>query len=97
MRRDTLEIALFYGDGRAKVTEALLDHDVVLTTYRTLAFDWKGRRVLQTLEWFRIVLDEGKLIALKQHTYGRDRCLGMPLQSLIANGSHSALDPKPTF
>ena len=61
LRLDTLKVALFHGDSRAKTTEALVDHDVVLTTYRTLVFDWKGRRVLQAMEWFRVVLDEGKL------------------------------------
>jgi SNF2 family DNA or RNA helicase len=61
LKLDTLKVALFHGDNRAKTTEALVDHDVVLTTYRTLVFDWKGRRVLQAMEWFRVVLDEGKL------------------------------------
>jgi SWI/SNF-related matrix-associated actin-dependent regulator of chromatin subfamily A3 len=59
LRPNTLKVALFHGDRRAKTTEALLDHDVVLTTYRTLAFDWKGRRTLQGVRWFRAVLDEG--------------------------------------
>ena len=61
LKLDTLKVALFHGDNRAKTTEALVDHDVVLTTYRTLVFDWKGRRVLQAMEWFRVVLDEGNL------------------------------------
>ena len=61
LRSDTLRVALFHGDSRTKTTEALVDHDVVLTTYRTLALDKKGRRVLQEMGWFRVVLDEGKL------------------------------------
>jgi len=50
----------FHGDRRAKSPEALNGVDVVLTTYATLAADWKKRRVLQSVAWFRVVLDEGK-------------------------------------
>ncbi|KAF2684141.1 hypothetical protein K458DRAFT_38039 [Lentithecium fluviatile CBS 122367] len=59
---DTLRVALFHGDSRAKTTEALVDYDIVLTTYRTLVFDGKGGRVLQAMEWFRVVLDEAHWI-----------------------------------
>ncbi|RYP07649.1 hypothetical protein DL764_002386 [Monosporascus ibericus] len=62
LRPGTLSVAVFHGDGRAKTTEALVDHDLVLTTYRTLAVDWKGRRVLQDMGWYRVVLDEAHWI-----------------------------------
>ncbi|KAH7165443.1 SNF2 family N-terminal domain-containing protein [Dactylonectria macrodidyma] len=57
-----LEVGNFYGLGRAKTTEALTKYDIVLTTYHTLAADWKGRRVLQTIKWLRVTLDEAHCI-----------------------------------
>ncbi|KAH0537127.1 hypothetical protein FGG08_006060 [Glutinoglossum americanum] len=56
----TLSVYDFHGESRAKTCEALADYDVVLTTYHTLAADWKGHRVLQDTRWFRVVLDEGE-------------------------------------
>lgn len=65
IKPDALKVACFHGDSRAKATEALIDHDIVLTTYRTLLLDWKGRQLLQNIRWFRVVLDEGKLTAVR--------------------------------
>jgi SNF2 family DNA or RNA helicase len=39
---------------------ALTDCDVVLTTYATLSAEYKTGGVLHEVEWYRIVLDEGK-------------------------------------
>jgi hypothetical protein len=58
---NTLSVGSF-GHGDGKTLRSLPDNDVVLTTYHTLAADWKGKRILQQLTWFRVVLDEGKLI-----------------------------------
>ncbi|RYP69277.1 hypothetical protein DL770_008287 [Monosporascus sp. CRB-9-2] len=95
LRPGTLRVAVFHGDGRAKTTEALLDHDVVLTTYRTLAMDWKGRRVLQEMGWYRVVLDEAHWIrnqsseqfnAAKGLQAERRWCLtGTPIQNSLAD------------
>lgn len=57
---DALKFTTFHGDNRAKKLEDLAGQDAVLTTYPTLLSDWKGRKLLQSLAWFRIVLDEGK-------------------------------------
>jgi len=93
----TLKIAHFHGDNRAKTTEELQDYDVVLTTYRTLASDWKGRQVLQELEWFRVVLDEGKLSgALKAGGKGFSY-LRITLSQQVTYMRYSALDPKSIF
>jgi SNF2 family DNA or RNA helicase len=50
---------VFHGDGRPKLHENVIEHDLVLTTYATLVADCKGSKVLQKVEWFRVVLDEG--------------------------------------
>ncbi|RYP79693.1 hypothetical protein DL769_002811 [Monosporascus sp. CRB-8-3] len=95
LRPDTLRVAVFHGDNRAKTPEALVDHDVVLTTYRTLAVDWKGRRVLQEMGWYRAVLDEAHWIrnqsseqfkAAEGLQAGRRWCLtGTPIQNSLAD------------
>jgi len=53
----------FHGDLRQKTADGIDSYDVVLTTYQTLAADWKGVRVLHKVTWLRVVLDEGKCIA----------------------------------
>jgi len=54
-----LSITTFHGDKRTKRTNDLCDVDIVLTTYATLVADRKGRKLLQKIAWFRVVLDEG--------------------------------------
>ncbi|PTD03274.1 Helicase-like protein transcription factor [Fusarium culmorum] len=39
-----------------------MNHDIVLTTFATLVSDYKRRKVLQSVEWFRVVLDEAHWI-----------------------------------
>jgi SWI/SNF-related matrix-associated actin-dependent regulator of chromatin subfamily A3 len=40
----------------------LLQYDVVLTTYGTLATgSSRSKSVLQQVDWYRIILDEGKM------------------------------------
>ncbi|KAF3316751.1 hypothetical protein TWF173_001414 [Orbilia oligospora] len=52
----------FHGDSRVKKKDALLGYDVVLTTYHTLAADSRKGRVLQDVNWLRVVLDEAHWI-----------------------------------
>lgn len=50
----------YHGHGRTRDPEALARSDIVLTTYKTLATDVASNRSpLHSIEWFRIVLDEG--------------------------------------
>lgn len=50
----------FHGDARPKKRELLLGHDIVLTTYHTLEKDNRGKGILNSINWSRVVLDEGK-------------------------------------
>ncbi|KAF3182653.1 hypothetical protein TWF788_005967 [Orbilia oligospora] len=52
----------FHGYPRVKKKDALLGYDVVLTTYHTLAADSRRDRVLQDVNWLRVVLDEAHWI-----------------------------------
>ena len=56
-------MSIFHGE-RANIPDQICDHDVVLTTYSTLMSDagLKGRQVLQSISWFRVVLDEGEAV-----------------------------------
>ena len=58
----TLKVCIFHGSGRPKSSEGVIDHDLVLTTYATLSADSIGLRILQKIEWYRVVLDEGRSI-----------------------------------
>ncbi|KAK4165546.1 SNF2 family N-terminal domain-containing protein [Cladorrhinum sp. PSN259] len=59
---NTLRTYIFHGQSRAKNPADLDDYDIVLTTYGILCADFKARRVLQRIVWFRIVLDEAHWI-----------------------------------
>ena len=52
----------YHGPHRTRHIAAVQRADLVITTYGTVTSDvLKRRNVLDSLEWFRIVLDEGEL------------------------------------
>ncbi|KAF2829839.1 DNA repair protein rad5 [Ophiobolus disseminans] len=56
----TISVYRFHGPGKAIDLAQLLQHDVVLTTYASIAADFcRGRSTLHRIEWYRVVLDEG--------------------------------------
>ncbi|XP_038045118.1 helicase-like transcription factor, partial [Patiria miniata] len=60
-----LNVYTHYGADRAKSHTKLVSEDVVITTYNTLAHEYKtkkGNSPLHKVEWLRIVLDEGHII-----------------------------------
>ncbi|KAF4998446.1 hypothetical protein FDECE_11787 [Fusarium decemcellulare] len=92
-RTGALTSIVFYGDQRTKAVKDLINFDIVLTTYATLLADSKGRRILQSLTWFRVVLDEAHCIrndstqrfkAANELQSSRRWCLtGTPIQNSL--------------
>lgn len=57
---DTLRIIRWHGSSRMAFQESLRNADIVITTYNTLATEYKNRpSVLHDISWYRVVLDEG--------------------------------------
>ncbi|KAH6975002.1 SNF2 family N-terminal domain-containing protein [Ilyonectria sp. MPI-CAGE-AT-0026] len=89
----TLKICTFHGSSRPNSPEVVIDYDLVLTTYATLSADFNDLRVLQKVEWYRVVLDEAHWIrnqnsnqfrATESLTAERKWCLtGTPIQNRL--------------
>ena len=60
VKPNTLKTCRFHRKNRPKSASDLKDFDVVLTTYSTLYAESKSGGVLHQVDWYRIVLDEGK-------------------------------------
>lgn len=62
----TLRCWSYHGPKRSEDMASVLAHDIVITTYDVVASEWKsidkGPRPLFSVDWRRIVLDEGKLL-----------------------------------
>lgn len=55
-----LKFFKYFGPKRHAEQQALLDNDIIFTTYGTLASEWTGEQsLLKHITWFRIILDEG--------------------------------------
>ncbi|KAF6806185.1 DNA repair protein rad5 [Colletotrichum musicola] len=107
---ETFNTVIFHGQNRPQETQSLEAADIVLTTYGTIAAEQKGRKTLQKVHWFRVVLDEAHWIrnsSSKQYQAvaglnARNRwCLtGTPIQNklddLASLASFLQLSPYPT-
>ena len=69
LRPGTLRWWLYHGPKRSENKTSMLAHDIVITTYDVVATEWKsldkGTRPLFSINWRRIVLDEGKPLFLQ--------------------------------
>ncbi|KAF4555644.1 SNF2 family N-terminal domain-containing protein 3 [Elsinoe fawcettii] len=65
VRSGVLRVTRYHGHDRVMRSDDLLDFDIVLTTFGTVATEYRNRRrreVLYHLHWFRIILDEAHTI-----------------------------------
>ncbi|CAG7561097.1 unnamed protein product [Fusarium equiseti] len=55
---ETFQVEIFHGQARTRIANPLISCDIVLTTYHTLEKDSSSDRILSSVVWSRIVLDE---------------------------------------
>jgi SWI/SNF-related matrix-associated actin-dependent regulator of chromatin subfamily A3 len=60
LQSNQIRVLKHHGSSKAQEMEHLLQHDIVLTTYATLASEYQNEQsLLYETTWFRLVLDEG--------------------------------------
>jgi SWI/SNF-related matrix-associated actin-dependent regulator of chromatin subfamily A3 len=61
---NALRMKKYHGQNRERSEAALCDADIVITTYHTLASEvTNSTHLINDIEWYRLVLDEGSYIA----------------------------------
>jgi SNF2 family DNA or RNA helicase len=61
--RGTLRYCKYHGQDRPKDPFFLVRYDVVLTTYGTVVADFnRSHKVLESINWYRLIADEGNLM-----------------------------------
>lgn len=61
--KDGVTHVKYHGSDRPKAFNTVADSDIVVTTYSTLTTEFQSmstRSLLHSIDWYRIVLDEGK-------------------------------------
>lgn len=95
MRRhvgDSITYLKYHGPTRLKDADALSKANIVLTTYHTLASEYKEKRsLLHNINWFRVVLDEGTLVCSERFA------LPTRANMLTAKTAHMIRRPATTF
>lgn len=62
VRRGALDVTLFHGPKRIYKAKELSKYDVVITSYQTIASEFKNEGCAYSIKFRRIVLDEGHVI-----------------------------------
>jgi len=61
--RKALKAIKYHGPHRHVSLERLMEADIVITTYHTLASDFaRTKHELRNIEWYRLVIDEGEQV-----------------------------------
>ncbi|EPS38640.1 hypothetical protein H072_7602 [Dactylellina haptotyla CBS 200.50] len=81
----TVKVGYFHGDGRTKKSQDLISYEIILTTYHTLAADWKRLRVLQDMHAHCIRNQSTQLFKAAENLRSDRRwCLtGTPIQNSL--------------
>ncbi|OCK82369.1 hypothetical protein K432DRAFT_380483 [Lepidopterella palustris CBS 459.81] len=58
----SLRYYIYHGPGRIQDVDELAKYDIVITTYSTIATEYKRGKAVEKTNWFRIVLDEAHSI-----------------------------------
>ena len=70
---ETGRLSLYRYHGQQREAGRLTGHDIVITTYHTIASEWKSSdwntKTPFSFHWHRIILDEGIYLTLKIHRY----------------------------
>ncbi|KAI8934777.1 hypothetical protein NX059_008464 [Plenodomus lindquistii] len=60
----TMDVRIYHGTNKRFDLPTLLRSDVVITTYATIAADFsQGKSILNHIQWYRLVLDEGNVFS----------------------------------
>ncbi|XDG08564.1 hypothetical protein ABKA04_008179 [Annulohypoxylon sp. FPYF3050] len=66
---ESISITKYYGKARNTDIQDYLNHDVVFTTYHTLAYSMnQSNSVIFDISWFRVILDEAHMIRRRETT-----------------------------
>ena len=80
-----LRYCRYYGPKRLENAHLVSQHDIVITTYDTVALEWQKLESSVTslfaVDWHRVVLDEGK---------ASQACLSLPLEVLMDRSSRNS-------
>ena len=81
VKPDTLNYYIYHGQHRSRDLQYLSSFDIVITTYNVVSTEYEGAKTstLESIEWFRVVLDEAHIIR-EQSTKQSKAICSLPAQ-----------------